>query len=225
MKKIFIVIPAFNEARTLRDILKQLESLGYQNIVVVNDGSEDATLEIAREEKVVAISHLMNCGVGAATQTGIDAALLLGADIIVTLDADEQHDPEDIEALIEPLLHDQVDICLGSRFLNKKNKIPFLRRIFNFVGNLVTFFISWTWVSDSQSGLKAFSAKTARTIPISASGYEFCSELVWKMAEKKLRFKEIPVSVYYSKATLSKGQNFATGVKTALKLIVKSLMR
>ena len=222
--KTYIVIPVYNEERHIGEVLRNIKKEGYTNIIVVNDGSEDYTSEIAKKEKgILVIDHSINCGPGAAIQTGIKKALSLHADIIVAYDGDGQHDPKDLKRVLAPVESKKADVSLGSRFL-KKNKIPYLRRGFNYLGNIITFIISGLWVSDSQSGFKAFSRSAAQKISIETSGYEFCSEIIWKIAENKLSYKEVPIHVYYTKDSLAKGQSFANGEKTFFKLIIRSLL-
>jgi len=222
--KIFIVIPVYNEAKTIACALSDLLMHGYNNIVVVDDGSSDDTEKIAEKMNVPVIKHAINCGVGAATQTGIYFALQNNADIIVTFDGDCQHDAADIKNLIKPIISGSYDVVIGSRFL-KSQKIPPTRYLFNKIGNFLTFLISGIYSSDSQSGIKAFSRKAAETIKIRAVGYEYCSEIFREIKEHKLAFTEAPVNVKYSDYSMLKGQNFSRGLETGFKLIVRSLMR
>lgn len=222
--KTFIVIPALNEAKTIGCAINDLRMHGYENIVVVDDGSSDKTEKIAEDMSVIVIKHAINCGVGAATQTGIDHALQSGADIIVTFDGDCQHNADDIENLIEPITRRKYDVVIGSRFL-KEQKIPWSRRLFNKIGNFLTYLISGIYSSDSQSGIKAFSRDAAEKIRIHAFGYEYCSEVFREIKENKLSMLEAPVRVKYSDYSMLKGQNFSRGLETGLKLLVRSLMR
>ena len=115
-KKIFIAIPAFNEADVIQDVIQEIQSAGYKNIIIIDDGSRDNTFEKANEiAGVTTLRHKINRGKGAATKTGIEAAKLLGADIIVTMDGDGQHDPQNIKNLIEPILKNDCDVVLGTR--------------------------------------------------------------------------------------------------------------
>ncbi len=120
---IWIVVPAYNEAARLAATLRPLIA-AYAHIVLVDDGSQDNTAEVARRDHVWVARHLVNCGQGAALQTGIDFALGHGAQVIVTFDADGQHSVDDIAALVAPLLAGRVDIALGSRFLGSAPSYP-----------------------------------------------------------------------------------------------------
>lgn len=222
--KTFIVIPAYNEEKTISHAVHDLKTHGHQNIVVVDDGSSDKTVHEAEKSGAIVIHHVINCGVGAATQTGIDFALKNGADIIVTFDGDCQHSAHDVCNLVEPVLRRKYDVVIGSRFLNKQ-KIPFSRKVFNKIGNFLTFLISGIYSTDSQSGLKAFSRDAAKKIRITANHFEYCSEIFREIKDQRLSFVEVPISVAYSDYSKMKGQSFARGLETGFKLIVRSLMR
>jgi len=129
--------------------------------------------------------------------------------------------------LVEELEKSGMDVIIGSRFLDKKQlrKIPFLRVWFNRLGSLITWFLSGIYLSDSQSGFKVFSRYAAEQIEIQTNGFEFCSEIVREIRYHGLKYREIPIAVYYSDYTKAKGQNFSVGVETFFKLFVRSLMR
>lgn len=224
MSKIFIVIPARNEAQQIGEVLLEIRRKGFENVLVVDDGSDDKTVEIAEKSGAKVVQHILNRGAGAATFTGIKAVLELDAEIIVTMDADGQHAPEDIHNLIQPILDKKYDIVLGSRLLEKK-EMPLIRRFFNYTGNLITWILFGLWVSDSQSGFKAFSKKAAEQIEIKTNGYEFCSEVIREIKTKKLSFAEIPIQTKYTEYSMQKGQSFANGVRTFVKLVLRSFMQ
>ena len=213
---IYIVIPAFNEEMFIGQVLDDLIEEGFSDIIVVNDGSIDTTHEICLSKNIEVISHKINLGAGAATQTGIEYALKRGAEAIITIDGDAQHDVKDIPGLITQL--DQADIVIGNRFL-KPNKIPNAVRFYNWIGNLLTFLLTLKYIGDSQSGLKAISANSATKIKLRFNGYEFCTDMIRQAVQHKLKIAEVPIHVYYHKAARKKGQNFITGFITALSLI------
>jgi glycosyltransferase involved in cell wall biosynthesis len=223
--KVFIVIPAYNEEEHIGDVLTACQHEGFADIIVVNDGSDDRTGEIAMQQGAIVVEHYINRGVGAATQTGIEAAKLLGADIVITMDADGQHSPKDISTILHPIMDQTADIVIGSRFLEKNNTIPLLRRFFNFLANIITMLLAGKYLTDSQSGMKGLGKKALENIYIAANGYEFSSEIIREASFIKLRIREVPVSVLYTEYSLSKGQNLATGIITIFKLIIRSLMR
>ena len=154
-KDIYIVIPAKDEARRIGVVLKKIKKEGYFNVIVVNDGSSDNTAEVSRKLGATVLTHIVNLGPGAATQTGMDYALRKGAKVVVTLDADDQHCPTDINSLIEEMEKEQVDVVIGSRFLKKGNEVPQLRILFNKIGNYITAVFTGLLVTDSQSGFQS----------------------------------------------------------------------
>jgi len=223
--KTVIVIPAFNEETHIGDVIAACRREGYEHIVVVDDGSTDRTAALAGKAGAAVVSHLINRGAGAATQTGLAVARLLGADAAVTIDGDGQHAARDIKNLLEALKETGADIIIGSRFLQKGNDIPFGRKVFNNFANIVTLLLAGHYFSDSQSGMKAFSRKALSMLEITANGYEFSSEIFREARHHRLKVKEVPISVLYSPYSLSKGQHFATGMTTILKLMIRSIMR
>lgn len=220
---IIAVIPAYNEATRIAGVVHDARRYVDQ-VIVVDDGSSDGTDRVAAGAGARVIRHVENCGAGAATMTGIEAARSLGARIVVTLDADEQHDPRDIPAMIEPLMSDLVDVVFANRF-GRKNNIPFIRRLFNMVGNVVTLLATGKWVRDSQCGYKAFGPTALKEVDVKMSGFEFCTEIVREAAQHRWRIAEVPVKVLYSAYTLAKGQSFANGMRTAFKILLRSFLR
>lgn len=221
--RVVAVIPAYNEASRIEAVVRGAQKHA-DIVVVVDDGSSDRTATLARQAGARVMEHPENCGPGAATMTGIEAARALGADIIVTIDADEQHNPHDIPALLEPIRKGTADLVFANRF-GQKNKIPAIRRFFNRLGNLVTFLATGKWVEDSQCGFKAFGPRAVKEVDIRMSGYEFCTEIVREAVKNKWRTTSVPAKVLYSEYTLAKGQSFATGVKTALRILLRSFLR
>jgi len=217
------VIPAYNEERRIAAVVTEAKKF-VSEVVVVDDGSSDGTAAVAERAGARVLRHPENCGVGAATMTGIEAARLLGAEIIVTLDADEQHNPGDIPALIAPVERGEADFVFANRF-GRRNRIPFVRRLFNGIGNIVTFAATGKWVQDSQCGFKVFGPRAVREVTIRMSGFEFCTEIVRESVQHRWRTANVPAKVIYSEYTLAKGQSFGMGVKTALKILLRSFLR
>ncbi len=221
--KTVAVIPGYNEASRIASVVGQAKQY-VATVIVVDDGSADATSAAAAAAGATVVRHSENCGAGAATMTGIEAARRMGADVVVTLDADEQHDAGDIPALLEPILAGTADIVFANRF-GRRNRIPFIRRLFNALGNLVTFVATGLYIQDSQCGFKAFGPAVVRDIELRMNGFEFCTEIVRETSVHKWRRAEIPAKVMYSEYTLSKGQSFGGGVRTALKILLRSFLR
>ena len=218
--KIIAVIPAFNEGKVIAKVINQLKNyINIDNIIVINDGSKDNTVEQARKEGAKVYTHYINRGLGGALGTGMEAALLNGADIAVTLDADNQHNPAEIKKLIAPIINNQADVVIGSRFLNSQ-KMPFIRKIYNWTANFCTWLIFGVWTTDSQSGFRAFSKTAMQKIEIKTNKMEVSSEIIKEIKGHKLRIKEVPIEAIYTEYSMSKGQNFIEGLKTVMRLIL-----
>ena len=141
-----------------------------------------------------------------------------GANIIVTLDADGQHDPEEIPKLIKPIIEGEADVVIGSRFLTRQS-MPFFRMAGNAFFNWITFLLFGAKTTDSQSGMRAFSKNAAENLEIRAGGMEVSSEILKEIKTKRLKMKEVPIRATYTEYSLSKGQGFVTGIKTLMKLL------
>ena len=223
-ERVTLVIPAYNEERTIGSVIRSLKAKGFVQIIVVDDGSSDRTGELARAEGVVLLQHLFNRGLGGALGTGIKAALRFRSESIVTFDADGQHDPDDIPRLIEPIEKGEADIVNGSRMLDPAG-MPWHRQVANRIANVVTYLLFGVWTTDSQCGLRAFSRDAAARIRIMTSGMEVSSEILAESVRNRLRCTEVPVKVIYTDYTLSKGQSFTQGLHTLLKLILAKVRR
>jgi len=220
--KVVVVIPAYNEGKTIAKVVNDLKFY-VQEVVVVDDGSSDQTYNEAKKAGAVVVRHIINLGgPGGATQTGISFALRHGADVIFTFDADGQHFVEDVPALVKPILENKTDVVIGSRLISKKG-MPWFRVLANFTANIFTYLLFGIWTTDSQSGLKAFSREAAQKIKITMSGFEFSSEIIAEIKRNNLRLVEVPIRIRYTDYSLSKGQNFLMGLKTLWRLILHRL--
>lgn len=226
---IIAVIPAWNEATRIGRVIEDAKRYA-DHVLVVDDGSTDDTAALSTRLGARVIRHAINSGAGAATMTGIAAARAMGATIVITLDADGQHDPADIPLLLKPVQEDRADIVFANRFGptktgRQRNHIPFIRRVANSIGNMLTFLTAGKWLEDSQCGFKALGPKAIEQIDLRMSGFEFCSEIVREAARHTWRIAEIPTKVMYSEYTLAKGQSFSNGIKTAFKILLRSFLR
>lgn len=235
---LIVIIPAYNEERTVGEMIRECRMNNVEcRIVVIDDGSKDRTREVARATGALVLRHPINRGLGAALATGIEAALRImkheawsmKQDVIVTLDADGQHDPSEIPRLIEPIVRGEAEVVIGTRFKckieNVKCKIPRQRIVANFCGNLFTWLLFGIWVSDSQSGFRAFSAEAAAKLKLRTSTMEVSSEIIREIVRLKLRHKEVPIAAHYTPYSLSKGQGFFRGIETLWKLIILRFFR
>ena len=217
---IYIVIPAFNEERVIQETIQEIKKAGYENIIIVDDGSTDKTFFKAKEAGAITLLHKINRGKGAAAKTGIEAAKILGAETIVTMDGDGQHDPADISRLISPILSDKFDVVLGSRLINPDGMLWY-KIWHNRIGNVITWYLYGLWVTDSQSGLRAYSRHAADLIDTRGDRYEYDSEVIREIYKYKLEYKEIPIQVRYTDYSMGKiqKQSLVNGIQTVWKML------
>ena len=218
--KVIALIPAYNEETTLAAVLKKTAPF-VDHVLVVNDGSSDRTAEIANAHGATVVTHVINRGLGAAIGTGFAAAQKLGADMVITLDADGQHDAEEIPKFVEAV-EQGADVVIGSRMLTRSG-MPWYRQVANALGNLVTFVLFGAWVTDSQSGFRAFTDYALRQIEIKTNRMEVSSELIAESRRNKLNLVEVPIKAIYTDYSLSKGQSFLVGIKTLVKLVLRRI--
>jgi glycosyltransferase involved in cell wall biosynthesis len=223
-KKVCIVIPAFNEGTVIKNVVKDvivaLKKTPYlYEVVVINDGSSDNTHAEAREGGARVIDHILNSGAGSATATGLSYANQNDFNFAVTMDADGQHLSKDVIEGINQANKDDVDLLIGSRLLNSKGM-----SLVKILGNKGLTFITYSLfginVTDSQSGLRVFSKKALLNLRWKTSGYEFCSEMLWRAKQLNLFVSEYPISAIYTEYSKSKGQNNWNAIN-----IVKSLIK
>jgi len=223
--KIYIVIPAYNEENSISGVIKDLKKHNYHNIIIVDDGSTDNTLKVARQTGVIVIKHPINLGQGAALRTGMDLALELGVDIIVTFDADGQHMAKDINKLIKPVISKEVDIALGSRFMDHSSNTPWLKKVLLKIGIILIFFMYGIMLTDTHNGLKAMNRQAAQKISIESRGMEHASEIIGKIKVNRIKFKEIPVTIRYSEYSIKKGQRIFNSLNIFFKMLTKWFMK
>lgn len=219
--KIVAVIPAYNEEKRIRN---SAEDAGCftDAVVVVDDCSQDSTGEVALNAGAYVLRHEINRGQGAALQTGTDYALqILEADIIVHFDADGQMQGSDIPKMVQPIINNEADIVLGSRFLGAQSNMPFSRRATLWLALLFTRLVSGIKLSDTHNGFRVLSKYAARNIKISLDRMAHASEILDLIKLKNLRFVERPVTIKYTAETLAKGQSFTSGF-VVLKDFIKS---
>lgn len=223
-ENIVVILPAYNEAMHLQSLCNQIKQSGFNHICIINDGSTDTTKELEFDTNVILLTHVLNRGAGAATDTGLQYAKLKKFDAAITMDADGQHEVSDLNVLYEAYIKSNADLLIGSRFMNATNKIPIHRRYYNHIANLISYAFAAYKISDTQSGLKLFSKKAIQEIDIQTDGYEFCSEIIIKAIQKKWIIKEVPIRVNYTEYSLSKGQGVINGFKTVFNLMANMLV-
>jgi len=211
---VFVVIPAFNEATVIGKVIREVREK-FEHTVVVDDGSSDDTAAVARQAGATVLSHLINRGQGAALKTGIDYALARGADIIVTFDADGQHQAKDIMSVVTPIAKQDFDVVLGSRFLDRSSHVPLGRKIILKGGAWFTRLVSRLPVTDTHNGLRAMSRSSAQRIQIRQDGMAHASEILDEVARHRLHFCEVPTRVIYTSYSREKGQSSMAAFRIA----------
>lgn len=218
----FIVVPAYNEGESLAEVLHSIAATGH-DIVVVDDGSRDNTAEVAARAGICVLRHPLNLGQGAALQTGIDFALRRGAQQIVTFDADGQHDPAAIAALLAPILAGEADFTLGSRSRGAAIGIPPARRAFL---RIATWFTRWHTglpLTDTHNGLRAMSRRGALAISLTQNRMAHASQILGQIARSRLPVREIPVTLRYTERSLAKGQRLSGAFRILLDMFMEGL--
>ena len=228
MMKLAVVIPAYNEEKTIAKVINgiptSIDGVKDISVVVVSDNSSDHTIEEARRAGAIVLNHRMNLGAGGATMTGLEYAKKIGADIVVTLDGDGQHDPKEISKLVNEYRKNNSQLIIGSRFLSDTiNRMPRIKNIGNRVMNFITYIFSGKLVTDSQSGFRLFGDKIINNSYsfITTNGYEFCSEAIISAKRLGYHISEVPIATIYHKGR--KGQNPLNGINILIKLFYKSV--
>jgi len=194
-RPVSIILPAFNEEKTIYDIIQRIppDITNNLSVIVVDDGSTDNTLKEAKKTGVYVFRHHQNLGVGVAMKTGVKASLENGADIIVKMDADGQHDPAEIPRLVKPILEGEADLVVGVRSKEVFGRMSFSKRFGNFFLSWLTRLMTGCKIYDAQSGFRAMTRRLAESISFD-SKYTYTQEMIIKAARKGFRIKEVPIN-------------------------------
>jgi len=218
--KIFCIIPAFNEEKNIGPVVSEVKKYVDQ-VVVVDDGSVDQTVNVSLLNGAVVLKHIVNRGQGAALETGNVYALRSGADIVVHFDADGQFVANEIQDVVRPINSDECDIVFGSRFMNKKSNLPLVKeKIIIPLAHVINKLLIGKTLTDPQNGFRAMNRQALSVIKINQRGMAHCSEIIYKAFKNRLRIKEIPVTVIYNDF----GQSFGGGVKIIKDLLISKLI-
>ena len=196
--KIIIGIPAFNEEKNIASIITKLMGI-TDTIIVCNDGSSDLTSEIAEKMGAVVINHEKNLGYGGAIRSIFFKAKEMNGDVLVTFDADGQHRVEDVKTVIEPIINQEADLVIGSRFLDESEKeVPQYRKVGIKVITKITNASIKKQLTDSQSGFRAYSKQVINELNPSELGMGISTEILIKASSKNFKILEVPIKIIYS---------------------------
>jgi glycosyltransferase involved in cell wall biosynthesis len=225
---ISIIIPAYNEEKSLGTVIrrtrKTLQNLyNPYEIIVVDDGSTDRTSFVANKEDVTVVKNHKNCGKGDALKIGFSYCK---GDIIVTMDADGSNQPEELLHLLQPILKNDCDVVIGSRFEGsiEKGAIKTINRIGNRIFNVMIYLLYGRLLTDTQSGFRAFKKKTLANLNLLSVGYEIETEMIIEIIKEKLSISEVPINCTRPEKGISKLRTFHDGWKI-LKTIFRTYFR
>src|SRR3989338_7325644 len=214
---VWIIIPAKDEERHIGKVIEETKRYSeyFNNILVVDDGSSDSTTEIAKQQSVQVIRHIINLGKGAALKTGCDYAIKKGAEIIIAMDADLQHEPKEIPNFLKVLKENNADIIFGYRKLT--GEMPLILKFGNFFINTMFSLLYNIQVRDSQSGYRCFTKQAYQKIRWQSFDYSMESEMIARAGKNKLKYKEIPIqTIYHDKY---KGTTVFDGIRIVVKMV------
>lgn len=200
--KVIIGIPAFNEEKNIGPIIAKLKEK-YEEIIVCDDGSSDTTSTIASSMGAHVVKHEKNMGYGSAIKTIFNEAKNVEGDVLVTFDADGQHQISEIDSMLKPISENKADIVIGSRFLGKTKDLPKYRKIGIKTITGLTNAATGSKITDSQSGFRAYGKKALNEITPTESGMGISTEILIKASSKELRITEIPITITYENNTHS----------------------
>ena len=229
MRRVCVVIPAYNEATVIGEVVKSAREVFLKSkraydidIVVVNDGSKDETANEAKKGGAIVINHILNSGAGSATLTGLAYARQHNYDIAATMDADGQHAPDDVLEGIKSIDHGNADLLIGSRLIDSRGMSK-IKVLGNKGLSLFTYLLFGINVTDSQSGLRIFSKRAIDGLQWKSTGYEFCSEMIWRAKQAGMVISEYPIKAIYTDYSRAKGQNNWNAINIVKRLFKQRL--
>ena len=217
----YVILPAYNEETRIQPVIEEIARRGYK-MVIVNDGSSDNTLKVIMESQrkypksIYIYSHIINRGVGVATQTGFEAVVRYNPKYVVSMDSDGQHSADDLDAVITPLVTGEAKAVIGVRPLND---MPRSRNYANAIMNFFTKIFYRVDVSDSQTGFRAITSDALDKISINARGYLISSEFIREINDNDIPFAEVPIKTIYTPETQAKGTNVKVAFQILLQMI------
>jgi polyprenyl-phospho-N-acetylgalactosaminyl synthase len=221
-RDVWIVIPAYNEASVIADVVADVRAV-FPNVVCVDDGGRDDTGDRAFAAGAHVVRHPVNLGQGAAIQTGVEYARSRpGAQFFATFDADGQHQVKDVVRMLDRLQTDDLDIVIGTRFADQPpDRMPMLKRLLLPIVAKLSRSSRQLHLTDAHNGLRVFNKKVADGLNLTMNGMSHASEFVALIVENQWRVAEQPVQILYTDYSMSKGQPLVNGVN----IVVDGLLR
>lgn len=228
--KILIIIPAYNEETNITEVIEETKTnIPQADIIVINDASQDSTSLVAKQKGIEVISHVCNLGIGGAVQTGFKYACQKGYDIAIQVDSDGQHNPQEIPRLLKPILNQEADVVIGSRYIkNMGFKTSLARRLGMFFFGVLTSVIVKKRITDTTSGFRAVNREAmkflAKEYPVDFPD----SETIIILHHAAFRIKEIPVKIrerFSGKSSINLLKSFYYPFKVMISIIAVLLMK
>lgn len=221
--KTIVIVPAYNEQAAIEEVVKK--SLQYaDDVLVVDDGSSDNTSELASRAGAILLKHPTNFGKGVSLKDAFSK--VKGYDIVVTIDGDGQHNPDEIPLLLKPIMDNEADFVNGSRYIDGFDEnTPAYRRVGQRVLDIATNLTAGTSVTDSQSGFRAFRGDSISCYKFRDPGFGIESEMIADAAENNLRILEVPITVRYDVENSSTKGPVTHGVGVLIKIVKDKIIR
>jgi polyprenyl-phospho-N-acetylgalactosaminyl synthase len=218
---VWVVIPVFNEAQVLQSVVESALTV-FPNVVCVDDGSRDGSVEAVLRTRAHLVRHPVNLGQGAALQTGLSYARAQpGAEYFVTFDADGQHRLEDAQKMLDVARSPDVDLVLGTRFAEHAATVPLAKRLILRTAVLLSPAGRKLRLTDAHNGLRVLTRPVVEDLHITMNGMAHASEIVSYLGRSSWRVREVPVSIRYTDYSRSKGQSLLNGVNILFDLSVR----
>ena len=223
--RIVVGIPAYNEEQYISEVVRKAKRF-TDEVIVIDDGSTDDTAQLAEAAGGLVIKHKVRRGAGGATKSCFEAVKIKDADVLVTLDGDSQHNPDELSALVAPILRNKADMVIGSRFINGQNNAPRYRRFGIAVITWLFNIGSRVKVSDAQSCFRAYGKKALKSLNITEHGFGFSVELLIEARREGFNITEVPIScIYHSASHSANPVTHGLGVAlTVVKLRLRNLL-
>ena len=226
-RRVFIVIPSYNEGRVIAHTIQKLRRLYNYSIVVIDDCSTDNTEGVLRNFDIYYLRHSVNLGQGAALQTGMNFALRQDAALVIHFDADGQHNQDDIPRFIDKALDGSCDIVLGSRFKRTEDleAVPPLRRLILRMATLVNGLTTGLWLSDAHNGFRVLTPTALAAIRLRENRMAHATEILSQIRKNDLRYVELPTHIVYTEYSQEKGQSWSNAFNILLDLFISRHLR